>query len=89
MKSSVLLISILVLSLTGCGSRVVKESKETVIERPVASQQNREIIVQKEVSPPRSCVYRSNTYSSNSMTCQDGFQFQCIDGTWNGRNLTC
>lgn len=98
MKPSVLLISILALSLAACGSRVVKESKETVIEKPVVSHEThiiekpsmtREIIVEKQVPSPRSCAYGPTTFSSGSLTCQGGYQSQCIDGIWTSRSTLC
>ena len=100
MKISTLLISILALSLTACGSRDVKETRETIIEKPVAAQESkevviqnptvtREIVVERQVPQSRSCTYGNTTYSSGSLSCQSGYQYQCLDGTWTGRSLSC
>ena len=89
MKSSALLISILALSLSACGTRVVKESKETIIEKPVAAQETKEVIIERQVPQPRSCTYGNTTYSSSSLSCQGGYQYQCLDGIWTGRNSAC
>lgn len=100
MKLSALLISILALSLTACGSHV-KETRETVIEKPVAAPESREVIIQKQpaetreivierqVPQPRSCTYGNTTYSSSSLSCQHGYQYQCLDGVWSARSLSC
>jgi len=97
MKSALLPLSLSILALTACSSR---EVKETVVEKPVVSQETREVIVEKPtvtreivvekpVVLPRSCSYGYNTYSSNSLSCQNGSQYLCIDGTWAGRNQPC
>lgn len=95
MKSSLLPLTLLALALTACSS-----TRETVVERPVVSHETREIIVEKPavtheivvekpVVLPRSCAYGLNTYSSSSLSCQGGYQYQCIDGAWASRSLTC
>lgn len=89
MKFSALLISILVLSLTGCSSRETKVTKETVIEKPMAGQETKEVIIERQTSQSRSCTYGSTTYSSSSLSCQGGYQYQCVDGIWTSRNLSC
>lgn len=94
MKPIVLFAPILALTLAACGSTEIKESRETVIEKPVVSQAPREIIVERQVQvlpaqPLRNCSYGPGTYTSSTMTCQGGYQFQCVDGTWIGRNMAC
>lgn len=100
MKSSALLISILALSLTACGSREIKESRETIIEKPMAGQETKEVIIQRptetreivierQAPQPRSCTYGNTIYSSSSLSCQGGYQYQCIDGTWTGHSRLC
>jgi hypothetical protein len=99
MKAPVLLVSILALSLAGCGGPLWKESKETVIEKPVASQPSREIVVQqappreiiveKPVVVPRSCVMGSSTFNHGSLSCQTGYQYRCDDGRWLNNGALC
>lgn len=89
MKSSVLLMSMLALSMAACGSREIRESKETVIEKPVVSQETREIVVERQVQPLRACTYGTTAYSSGSLVCQGTYQYQCVDGVWSGRALPC
>lgn len=100
MKTPVLLISIVTLSLAGCSQPLMKESKETVIEKPVAVQPSREIVVEKPhvtreiiverpVATPRPCTYGPAAFSHGSMSCQGGYQFRCLDGTWQGLNTLC
>ncbi len=87
MKSSIVPLALITVALAACSS-----TRETVVEKPVVSRETREIIVEKQTQLPqlpRSCAYGSNTYSSNSLNCQGGQQYQCVDGTWVGRNLVC
>lgn len=88
MKSSILLFSLLVLFVSGCGRTVVKESKETVREQPVITQE-RQVIIEKPVPAARECTYAATTYSHGSTSCQGGYQYRCNDGAWDGRNLPC
>lgn len=88
MKSSVLLLSLLALVISGCARTVVKkESKETVRGQPVVTE--REIIIQEPVPALRACTYAATTYSHGSLSCQGGYQYLCNDGAWDGRNLPC
>jgi hypothetical protein len=97
MKRSVLLIPVLALSLAACGREVVKESKETVVEKPTAARETvvvppqvtKETIVQEPLPALRSCTYLSTTYSEGSLSCQNGYVFRCDDGTWLGRGDSC
>jgi hypothetical protein len=93
MKASVLFLSILGLAITGCS--------RTYIEKPVASQPTREIIVEKQVPQreiivaekpvlmARSCAIGSTVYSHGSSSCQSGYQFRCDDGRWENRGALC
>lgn len=103
MKAPVLVVSFLALSLAGCGSGPMwKESKETIVEKPVASQPApppdivvqqapppREIIVQKQVVVPRDCVMGSSAFTHGSLSCQAGYQYRCNDGHWENRGALC
>lgn len=102
MKAPVLIVSILAVSLAGCGSGPVwKESKETIVEKPVVSQSPppaeivvqqappREIIVQKQVVVPRDCVMGSSAFTHGSLSCQAGYQCRCNDGHWENRGALC
>jgi hypothetical protein len=88
MKTSVLLFSMLALLLSGCGRTVVKESKETVREQPVITQE-RQVIIEKQAPALRDCTYSATIYSHGSLSCQSGYQYSCNDGTWDGRNIRC
>jgi hypothetical protein len=92
MKASVLLVSILGLSIVGCS--------RTYVERPVASQPSREIIVEqqvpqreviveKQVPMSRNCLMGSSTFSHGSLSCQTGIQYRCNDGRWESQGALC
>lgn len=49
MKLPIILIPLLAVAVAGCGRSIVKESKETVIEKPVVAQESKEIIVERPV----------------------------------------
>lgn len=97
MKSPIILVPILVLAVAGCGRTVVKESKETVVEKPVVSREviiekptvSREVVVERSTPAARTCTYGSTNYSHGSLSCQGGYQFRCSDGTWEGRSQSC
>jgi hypothetical protein len=108
MKLATLLVPVFALSVAGCGSETVKETKETVVEKPVPSTAtvvvpptvtketiveqpslNREIVVERTVPALRSCSYLSTPYSHGSISCQNGYQYRCDDGTWDFQDLTC
>ncbi len=82
MKSSAMLIPVLMLALTACSRPMVKETKETIIERPVAT-------TPAGAPALRSCVYGSTSYSTGSVSCQAGYQFRCQDGSWQGSGMSC
>jgi hypothetical protein len=70
-------------------------TKEIVVEPPTVTREivveppTREIVVEKPVPGLRSCTYLSTTYSHGSISCQNGYQFRCNDGTWDGRDAAC
>jgi hypothetical protein len=96
MNNTLILISMLALALAGCGGRtMVKESKETIIEKQVAAAEprkeiivqsppvTREIIVQNPTLPvQQSCLYSSASFAAYTLSCQSGQQVRCEDGTW-------
>jgi hypothetical protein len=61
-------------------------SQETVVETPAIT---REIVVEKPVNMLQSCTYGSTSYSDGSLSCQDGYQYRCDDGAWDGRGRLC
>jgi hypothetical protein len=99
MKAPVLLVPILALSLAGCGGPLWKESKETIVEKPVVSQSApdivvqqqppREIIVEKPVVLTRNCVMGASTFTHGSLSCQAGYQYRCDDGRWMNSGALC
>ena len=112
MKSPILLLSVSALALAACSHYTEKETiverappvatetvverpvvqnvqrETTVIERPAVQNVQRETVIERTVSP-RSCTLASGTYSDGSMLCQNGFRFRCDDGAWNNLNSTC
>jgi hypothetical protein len=73
---------------------VVTPDREIVVQPPPVTREiivqpppSREVIVQRPV--PLSCVYGPYAYSNGSVSCQDGKQFRCSDGTWMSSNLMC
>jgi hypothetical protein len=61
-------------------------SKETPVETPTMT---REIVVEKPIGMLRSCPYSSTAYSDGSISCQNGYQYRCDDGTWDSRGRPC
>ncbi len=35
------------------------------------------------------CYYAGKVYSEGAWICQDGYQYQCHDGSWQGNGLQC
>lgn len=82
MKTYVAVTALTLSFLVGCSH--VKETKETVVEKPTT-------VVEKPVviKSYRSCTTGSATYSHGSLSCQNGYQYRCNDGTWDGLNVAC
>lgn len=105
MKTSLLLVALLSLALPGCGRTMLKESKETVIEKQATApevRERKEVIVQQPVvtreviverqplsTSPRYCAYSQALFSSGTHSCQGGQRMLCDDGVWLRRGLTC
>jgi hypothetical protein len=75
-------------SLAGCGHTVYRETvvekqpvvtRETVVERPVATAPA--TIVAVPTAGP-ACSFGDAAYSSGTMSCQAGYQYQCVNGRW-------
>ena len=81
MKTAMLVCSLLAVFLTGCSRPIIRETKETVIERKTETP--------APAVAARSCMFASTAYSHGSVSCQSGYQFQCNDGAWTGINRTC
>ena len=37
----------------------------------------------------KSCIYKSSSYSSGSVSCQTGRKYQCSNGSWVALNSRC
>lgn len=91
MNRKIMLIAALPLALAACGGKdVVKETvverpvvtKETIIERPAPA-----AVVGGTVAP--SCTFASRSYSHGAMSCQEGREFRCNNGTWDRTEAYC
>jgi hypothetical protein len=96
MKNALIVIPLLALALSGCGGRtMVKESKETIIEKQAPTTESRreivvqsppvtrEIVIQAPTLPaPQSCLYSSASFAAYTLSCQSGQQMRCEDGSW-------
>ena len=87
MSRSIVLASLSVVVLAGCGHTVYRE---TVVEKqPVVT---RETVVERPAAPPAtyvavpgtgaSCALGTAAYSSGTMSCQSGYTYQCSNGVW-------
>jgi hypothetical protein len=86
MRLSTLAVLLSAVSLLGACSH-----RETVVERPVVEKQT---VIERPVpaagaTAARSCTYNSGAYSDGSLSCQNGQQFRCSDGTWNRTFGSC
>ena len=83
--------SLCVLTLAGCGRTVVRE---TVVERPGPV---RETVVEKPVvverpavaAAPAACTYAGVPYAHGSLSCQGGYETQCSNGAWVRNSRPC
>jgi hypothetical protein len=84
----ILLASLGAALLAGCGHTTVRETvvekqpivtRETVVERPVAPAPA--TIVAVPTTGP-SCSLGTAAYSSGTLSCQSGYQYQCVNGVW-------
>jgi len=79
-------------ALAGCGRTLVRE---TVVERPVVQREaviERPAVVSPAIvaAPAPSCGLGMAAYSSGTLSCQSGNQYQCINGAWERiANSTC
>lgn len=92
MKASSLVFAVLGLSLAAC--------THTYVEKPVAAQPSREVIVEQQAPPreiivekpvvmSRNCLMGSSTFSHGSLSCQTGIQYRCNDGRWESQGSLC
>ena len=81
MKLSITLMLLSAALLAGCSRPIVRETRETIVERPVVRETT---VVQPAagMSAPPSCVYASQAYSHGSASCQDRAQYRCDNGIW-------
>ena len=86
-------LSTLVLPLSAALALGACTHRETVVERPVVEKQT---VIERPVAVPaagatalRSCTWANGAYSDGALSCQNGQQFRCNDGTWNRTLGTC
>lgn len=89
MNRSMLVASLCVVALAGCTRTVVREhvvekepvvQRETVIEHPAVTRET-VIATPAPVAAP-ACTFGASVYSSGTLSCQAGYQYQCRDGVW-------
>ena len=88
MKLSIALMFLSALLLASCSRPVVRETKETVVEKPVV----KETVVERPAAAGAtvaSCTYASQAYSHGSVSCQDRSQYRCDNGIWNRTLNAC
>ena len=86
-------LSTLAVSLSAVSLLAACSHKERVVERPVVERQT---VIERPVAvpaagatAPRACTYNSGAYSDGGLSCQNGQQFRCSDGTWNRTLGSC
>ena len=87
MRLSTLAVSLSVVSLLGACSH-----RETVVERPVVEKQTvieRPVPAAGATAASNSCTWNSAAYSDGGVSCQNGQQFRCSNGTWNRTLGSC
>jgi hypothetical protein len=72
MTRTLLLASLCIVTLAGCGRTVVRE---TVVERPVVQ---REVVV----AAPAACTLGGIAHASGTLSCQAGYNYRCNNGLW-------
>ncbi|HZZ91187.1 MAG TPA: hypothetical protein VFE23_01420 [Usitatibacter sp.] len=92
MNRSILLASLCAVTLAGCGHTVYRETvvekqpvvtRETVVERPAPA---RETVIAVPATIPAqtvaACSLGVAAYSAGTLSCQAGYQYQCVNGAW-------
>ena len=88
-------LSTLVISLSAIGLFSACSHRERVVERPVVEKQT---VIEKPVIVPTpaaggtvapTCAFGGNAYTDGAVSCQNGQQFRCSNGTWNRTLGSC
>jgi hypothetical protein len=81
MKSSIALMLLAAVVVTGCARPVVRETvveKPVIVDRPAAAG-----------SSTASCTYASQSFSQGAISCQEKTEFRCNSGNWERTLNTC
>jgi hypothetical protein len=88
MSRYILLAALPAVALAACGHTVYRETvvekqpvvqRETVVERPVIAPAETVVAVPSTLP---ACTLGTAAYSSGTMSCQAGYQYQCVNGRW-------
>lgn len=84
-------LSTLAVPLFGALTLAACSHKETVVERPVVERQT---VIERPVpavgaTAAPSCSWSNAAYSDGALSCQNGQQFRCVNGTWNRTLGSC
>ena len=85
-------LSTLAVSLSAIGLLAACGHKERVVERPVVERQTvieRPVPAVGATAAPNSCTWSSAAYSDGALSCQNGQQFRCSNGSWNRTLGSC
>jgi hypothetical protein len=89
MNRSILLASLCAATLAGCGHTVYRETvvekqpvvtRETVVERPAPTRET--VIAVPATTTAAACSLGVAAYSAGTLSCQSGYQYQCVNGVW-------
>jgi hypothetical protein len=89
MYRSLLLASLSVAALAGCGHTTYRETvvekqpivtRETVVERPTIAPPASTVVAVPTTGP--GCALNTAAYGNGTLSCQAGMQYQCINGVW-------
>jgi len=87
MSRSILFAALAPAGLASCGHTVYRETvvekqpvvtRETVVERPAVAPPT---VVAVPATLP-ACTLGASAYSSGTLSCQSGYQYQCVNGVW-------
>ena len=94
MKTTVILVSA-ALALAGC-TRVIERpvpvsASPSVVTTPAISERvvERPAAAAGATTPTGSCTFAGQATSNGGMSCQQGQQFRCNNGTWDQTALSC
>jgi hypothetical protein len=93
MSRFILLASLSVVALAGCGHTTYRETvvekqpivtRETVVERPTVAP-----ATVLAVPTGAACTLGGGAYSMGTRSCQSGREYQCVDGVWQALSTSC